>query len=312
MATTLPLARSELDPDPVREQIPPAATEPDEDWDAPADAEPTTTLAADGADVADVDIEVAVAEPPQAPGPGPETTPEPKPVAPVESSLPPLDSAPRRGAKRSRASAKATATAKSPAPAQVRPVVPDVSWVTQVPPEPEPRGRVRLVAIAVAGLALLALVFVFGSAVLTPGGSAGVGSGPTAAPPSLTVGPSPTIAVHTLTLNVAVDESLGNTVDPLADVAIGEPCRPSRDVFPDIREGTVVVVADDAGAILARTVLAGGHKSAPGTCTFSAKASVAEAAAYRIIVGYRAPSVFPLDEVAGNGWTTDVQFVTTP
>ena len=163
------------------------------------------------------------------------------------------------------------------------------------------------VAAVLTGIALFAFGVFVGVEVLTPEATTG-GRGADVTGAS----PSPSIIVHTLTMNVAIDESKGSDVDTFGTIAIGEPCQPSAGAFPDIREGTPVLVSDQSGKILAKATLAEGRKSGVSTCAFAAHASVPEATFYRIGIGDRAANVVSIDELSHAAWATDLRFVATP
>jgi hypothetical protein len=124
--------------------------------------------------------------------------------------------------------------------------------------------------------------------------------------------PSPTPIVHTLTVNVAIDESRGGLEDTLGTIAMGAPCEPSAGTFPDLRPGTPVLVADQAGTIIAKASLSEGRKSGVSTCAFTAEAPVPEATFYRIVLGDRAANVLAIDALSNAAWTTELRFVASP
>ena len=160
----------------------------------------------------------------------------------------------------------------------------------------------RPVAAILTGIALFVFGVFIGLEVLTPDPII-AGRGTT---------PSPTPIVHTLTVNVAIDESRGSLEDTLGTIAMGAPCEPSAGTFPDLRPGTPVLVADQAGTILAKAGLSEGHKSGVSTCAFTAQAPVPEATFYQIGLGDRAKNVLAIDALSHAAWTTELRFVATP
>ena len=188
-----------------------------------------------------------------------------------------------------------------------RPVWPRDMATPIAPASRSSRLPFRPVAAILTGIALFAFGVFIGLEVLTPKPiTAGRGTDVTLPTPS------PTPIVHTFTVNVAIDESRGSHEDTLGTIAMGAPCEPSAGTFPDVRPGTPVLVADQAGTILAKASLSEGRKSGVSTCAFRAHASVPEATFYRIGIGDRTASVISIDELSHGGWTTDVRFVVTP
>jgi hypothetical protein len=159
---------------------------------------------------------------------------------------------------------------------------------------------VTAVALVVFGVALGATLFGPEPAAVNPA-SAG------AAFPA-----SPSTPVHTLGINVVIDQTLGRGNDPWPDVQIGAPCVPRGTAFPDIVEGTSVVVADQTGTILAKATLPEGRKSGAGTCTYRTEATVPDARFYRVGIADRMATVYSFDELSQAGWATDITFVVAP
>ncbi|HEY6568662.1 MAG TPA: hypothetical protein VIZ22_00140 [Candidatus Limnocylindrales bacterium] len=188
-----------------------------------------------------------------------------------------------------------------------RPVWPRDMATPIAPASRSSRLPFRPVAAILTGIALFAFGVFIGLEVLTPEPiTAGRGTDVTLPTPS------PTPIVHTLTVNVAIDESRGSLEDTLGTIAMGAPCEPSAGTFPDLRPGTPVLVADQAGTIIAKASLSEGRKSGVSTCAFTAKAPVPEATFYRIVLGDRAANVLAIDALSSAAWTTELRFVARP
>ena len=165
--------------------------------------------------------------------------------------------------------------------------------------EPRPRIPGRVVALAVGGVVVIAIVVIVGALMFAqrprtsqgaPGQAAVVGSWP---------------AMHDLAIEVQVDQTLGAGDDLWSAVEVGGPCEPVREAFPDIRSGTAVLVADESGAVVARSTLPTGRKAAPGLCSFVTRVPAPDASRYGIGIADRTAIVFSFDELAQAGWTTD-------
>ena len=172
--------------------------------------------------------------------------------------------------------------------------------------EPPPRVPVRVIALAVGSVIVIALAVIVGvlmfgprprASQTTPGQAAVVSSSP---------------AMHELAVEVQVDQTLGAGEDPWSDVEVGGPCEPVREAFPDIRSGTPVLVADQSGAVVARSTLPAGRKSASGLCSFMTRLPAPDASRYGIGIADRTAIVFSFDELSQAGWTTLIRYVEAP
>lgn len=110
-------------------------------------------------------------------------------------------------------------------------------------------------------------------------------------------------AGHSLNVSVAVDLSLGGSMDPWEDVAIGDSCAPRGTFASDIQPGRDVVVADESGTVLAMATLGDGAKLSPGICTLSFGAMVPDAAFYKIKIGDRPEKVVSRADMESEHWT---------
>ena len=173
--------------------------------------------------------------------------------------------------------------------------------------EPPPRFPVRVVALAVGGVVVIAIVVLVGAFMF--------GSRPRA---SQTGSPAPGAAVasssanHRLSVEVQVDQTLGAGNDPWSRVQVGGPCEPVREAFPDIRAGTPVLLADQSGAVLARSTLRTGRKAAPGLCSYATNVNAPDANRYGIGIADRTAIEFSFDELSQAGWTTLIKYVEAP
>ena len=118
--------------------------------------------------------------------------------------------------------------------------------------------------------------------------------------------------MHDLAVEVQVDQTLGADDDPWSDVQVGGPCEPVREAFSDIRSGTPVLVADESGAVVARSTLPTGRKAAPGLCSFVTRVPTPDASRYGIGIADRTAIVFSFDELSQAGWTTLIKYVEAP
>ena len=185
-----------------------------------------------------------------------------------------------------------------------------VAIVGAARPSASPASTTRMpfrpVAVAITGVALVAFGVLIGVTVLAPDRPIAAASLPPKAVASASA------EIHRVSVNVSVDETGGASVDPWADVAIGEPCPATEASLGDIGEGTSVIVKDQAGTLLARVPLPEGRKSGPGICTYRAKVPVPETAVYVFTVDDRPATVIAIADLSSAGWTMDLRYAVLP
>ena len=162
--------------------------------------------------------------------------------------------------------------------------------------EPPPRVPVRVIALAVGSVIVIALAVIVGVLMFGPRPE-GLADHPWTGRGGEFVRGHARLAVE-----VQVDQTLGVGEDPWSDVEVGGPCEPVREVFPDIRSGTRVLVADQSGAVVAQSTLPAGRKSASGLCSFLTRLPAPDASRYGIGIADRTAIVFSFDELfSGRG-----------